>query len=65
MSDDKQWTETRLRLPDRGQAVEWISPGGFQERGKFAGGLVWFPDGSDMYVYYTPLWWLPVQEGQR
>ncbi|HEX5104987.1 MAG TPA: hypothetical protein VFV87_14305 [Pirellulaceae bacterium] len=53
------WIRTSQRLPEKNQKVEWISPGGIQERGTFAGGLIWFPEGSSMYVYYTPEFWRP------
>lgn len=53
------WTRTTERLPERGQLIEWISPGGIQTRGKCLCGLIWMPEGSDMYVYYTPAFWRP------
>ena len=51
------WTLTSQQLPPRGAKVEWICPSGRQERGTFAGGLIWFPEGSSMYVYYEPTHW--------
>lgn len=57
---DNDWIRTQDRRPEPNQTVDWISPGG--ERvlgGKYAGGAVWFPPGSEMYVYYTPMFWRP------
>lgn len=55
MNDD--YTMTNLELPPTGMPLEWITPSGEIVRGKFAGGAVWFPEGSNMYVYYTPVFW--------
>lgn len=55
------WIPTAQRLPEKNQKVEWISPGGLQDRGTFLGGLIWMPEGSTMYVYYTPVMWRPIQ----
>lgn len=46
-----------LVITARLRPLEWITPSGEVVRGTFAGGLVWFPEGSDMYVYYTPTFW--------
>lgn len=54
------WTPTAQQLPAVGQLIEWISPGGIHTRGKFLGGLIWMPEGSDMYVYYKPEFWRSV-----
>jgi hypothetical protein len=59
----KTWIKTSEQLPRRGQKVVWISPNGMQETGTYEGGAVWFPKGSSMYVYYTPQFWMPVNEG--
>jgi hypothetical protein len=54
------WTPTDRRLPERGQRVDWISPGGEQvDGGTFAGGAVWLLPGGGMYVYYRPTFWRP------
>lgn len=60
---EQTWTPTQQQLPTKGQKIEWISPGGLHERGKYLGGVIWMPEGSPMYVYYTPQFWRPVQEG--
>ena len=39
--------------------VEWIARSGDQDRGTFAGGCVWYPEGSACYVYYTPVYRRP------
>lgn len=57
------WTNTQYQLPERGQKVDWISPGGEQVNGgTFQGGLIWYPPDSPMYVYYTPAFWRPAKE---
>ena len=53
----RKYTQTAHELPPKDVPIEWISPGGSVVRGKFAGGAVWFPEGSSMYVYYTPVFW--------
>lgn len=55
------WIPTSKQLPERNQKIEWISPSGLQQRGEFAGGGIWFPEGSTMCVYYTPQFWRPIQ----
>ena len=64
MSD---YTSVRDAMPPKDTPIEWITPGGRVERGKWAGGAVWFPEGSSMYVYYTPALWrlLPVSSAYR
>ena len=59
---DNTWTPTTQRFPEKGQKIEWISPCGLQERGTYAGGVIWFPEGSSMYVYYTPAYWRPLKQ---
>ena len=61
---DSTWTRTDTALPAIGRLIEWISPGGIQSRGKFHGGAVWFPEGSNMYVYYRPEFWRYVNDQQ-
>ena len=56
------FTRTDQQRPDKGRLVEWISPAGIHERGRYEGGLIWFPEGSPMYVYYTPEFWRYVNE---
>lgn len=52
-----EYTPTSRDLPPKNVPIEWISPGGVIVRGKYQGGAVWLPDGSPMYVYYTPAYW--------
>ena len=60
-----EWIKTEDRLPEPGQRVAWFRPGDRVEvRGTFKGGSIWYPDGSDMYVYYMPLQWRPLEEGK-
>ena len=54
---DKDWNPLKNTAPRRGSKVEWIAPSGAHVKGTFVGGVVWIPDGSDMYVYYTPVYW--------
>lgn len=44
-------------LPEIGRLIEWISPGGSHVFGTYQGGVVWLPEGSNVYVYYTPEFW--------
>ena len=54
------WTPTAEQLPPRGVLLEWITRDGRQMRGTYAG--VWFPEGSNMYVYYVPTFWREVAD---
>lgn len=54
---DSSWTPYTASRPNPGTKVEWITPGGAQVRGTFCGGVVWIPEGSNAYVYYTPAFW--------
>lgn len=51
------YTSTEKELPPKNRPLEWITPSGEVVYGKFAGGAVWFPEGSSMYVYYQPTYW--------
>lgn len=57
------WIPVSERMPEEGQKVDWISPGGVQvDGGQFAGGAVWFlahGRPNSMYVYYRPAFWRP------
>jgi len=55
--DTNQFTSVSVAMPPKGALIEWITPSGQIERGRWEGGAVWFPEGSDMYVYYKPLSW--------
>jgi hypothetical protein len=55
------WTPCTRSRPEKNQRVEWITPSGEVVRGKYAGGLIWFPEGSPMYIYYTPICWRPLE----
>jgi hypothetical protein len=52
------WIATEDEMPEAGQMVDWISPGGQQVNGgRFTGGAIWMlPDGH-LYVYYMPTLW--------
>lgn len=54
------YTLVSEKLPPEGEVVQTISPNGLESQLKRNGNLWFFPDGS-MYVYYTPLFWRPVQ----
>lgn len=54
---EQSWTPLGTAKPEINRPIEWITPSGEVVRGKFAGGLVWFPEGSGMYIYYTPTFW--------
>ena len=51
------YTLTESDRPEKGKPIEWISPNGEVVRGKYIGGAVWMPEGSNMYVYYTLIMW--------
>lgn len=51
------WTPYAQERPRRDSLVEWITPSGQVVKGRYQGGLVWYPEGSEMYVYYTPTYW--------
>lgn len=57
MADTLQFTPLESAYPPKGASIEWITPAGQMVRGHWEGGAVWFPEGSSMYVYYTPLSW--------
>lgn len=45
-----------------GQRIDWISEGGHEERnGTMVGKGLFYPDGSDMYVYYNIVFWRPAE----
>lgn len=43
--------------PQPNKTIRWIAPDGNEEIGRYAGGAIWFPAGSTMYIYYTPVMW--------
>jgi hypothetical protein len=53
----EQFTPVAEQLPPKDAPIEWITPSGQIVRGRWAGGACWFPEGSNMYVYYTPISW--------
>jgi hypothetical protein len=59
MSDvrEARWIPYGERLPEKNQMVEWLTPSGEIVRGKYLGGVIWMPEGSGMYIYYTPTNW--------
>lgn len=55
-----EWIPTRLKLPEPNTRVDWIAPSGEQVNGgAYVGGAVWYPPGSNMFVYYKPEFWRP------
>jgi hypothetical protein len=54
---DSSWTPYAASRPNPDTKVEWLTPSGEQVRGTFCGGVVWIPEGSDCYIYYTPTYW--------
>lgn len=63
MALEQNYTRLTTNYPPRNVPIEWITPSGEAVRGKWLGGMIWMPENSDMYVYYTPLSWrlVPVQ----
>lgn len=59
-----KYTMTDRELPPKGVPLEWIAPSGEVVRGTFAGGAVWYPEGSTMYVYYVPVYWRALSVAQ-
>ncbi len=53
------WVSSSDSLPAEGVVVDTISPNGKEQQLKRVGRLWLLPDGS-MYVYYTPVAWLPI-----
>jgi len=48
-------------MPPKDTTIEWIAPSGDGPiRGRWCGGAIWMLEGSDMYVYYRPVSWRPV-----
>jgi hypothetical protein len=51
------YTPTADARPPKNVPIEWIAPDGRVQRGHYHGGAVWFPEGSGVYIYYTPTFW--------
>lgn len=51
------WNDPKQCMPSKDTKVIWIDPLGHEVKGKFCGGVVWIPEGSSMYIYYTPKMW--------
>lgn len=52
------WTPVSAgMMPAKGVLIRWLSPGGDVLIGRYLGGIVWMPEGSSAYVYYTPTYW--------
>jgi hypothetical protein len=57
-STSESWTPYGYgTLPAKGQKVEWLTPSGEVVRGTYVGGVIWMPEGSGVYIYYTPTYW--------
>jgi hypothetical protein len=52
-----QFTLLKDAYPPKNVLIEWITPSGQMQRGRWLGGMVWMPENSPMYVYYTPISW--------
>lgn len=60
------FTRTAIKRPPKDTPIEWIAPEGTLISGKWAGGAVWFPENSNMHIYYTPEFWrLAEQTAER
>jgi hypothetical protein len=57
---EARWIPYGERLPEKNQKIEWLTPHGETVRGTYCGGVIWFPEGSSMYIYYTPTYWRPL-----
>jgi hypothetical protein len=53
----RNYTRTDQKMPPKDAPIEWITPTGRTVEGRWLGGAVWMPKGSDSYVYYTPVFW--------
>lgn len=51
------WIPVACERPPVNRRIEWISPSGEVVIGKYLGGVIWMPEGSSVYVYYTPIYW--------
>lgn len=51
------WIRTDRELPRPNSDVIWLTSSGQEVRGRYAGGVVWFPEGSTAYTYDTPVFW--------
>lgn len=59
--DTNPFIRVEDRMPPKDTTIEWIAPSGDGPiRGRWCGGAIWMLEGSDMYVYYRPVSWRPV-----
>lgn len=61
MASSGYWNRVSEKPAPEGEVVDTFSPGGLQQTLKRQGNLWWTPSG-DMYVYYTPEWWKPIEK---
>ncbi len=61
MSVVEQWNSVEREPPPENVVVDTMSPGGIRQTLKRVKNLWLVPDGS-IYVYYTPILWLPLLE---
>lgn len=52
-----EWIRTDREPPRPNSDVIWLTPSGEEVSGRYAGGVVWYPEGSTMYIYYTLVFW--------
>ena len=51
------WNETSSIRPNKDSKVVWMDSSGEEHKGVYCGGVIWMPEGSSMYIYYTPVRW--------
>ena len=51
------WTRTEVARPNPNSKVIWMDSSGEEIRGTYHGGVIWYPENSGMYIYYTPVMW--------
>lgn len=51
------WYLTSEKRPPKDSKVVWQNSVGEEIRGTYCGGIIWYPEGSSMYIYYTPIRW--------
>lgn len=55
-----RWNNTNLKLPDENRLVKVLDKAGDEVLMRYYKTL-WFVDGTDIYVYYTPDYWRYVE----
>ena len=57
----RMWSRVKETLPPEGVPVRTLTDTGMESILKRHGNLWFLPDGS-MYVYFTPTFWIPLDE---